>query len=102
MTTPEEILAAVHEATGVPASEILTDRRTAQVSTARFLAMRLYADSHPWAANHDAAKAVGKIDPGTGRHGLMRAAHLMEHDPAFREAHAMATGLLASPTSATI
>ena len=71
MTTPEEILAAVHEATGVPPSEILTDRRTAQVSTARFLAMRLYADSHPWAANHDAAKAVGKIDPGTGRHGLI-------------------------------
>ena len=94
MTTPAEILAAVHEATGASADEILTDRRTARVSIARFLAMRLYKDTHPWSSNQDAAMAVGKLDPGTGRHGLMRAAYLLEHNDEFKQAHAKARQLL--------
>jgi chromosomal replication initiation ATPase DnaA len=87
MTTPEQILAAVEEATGAKASEILTDKRTAHVATSRFLAMLLYAETHPWNSNQDAAMAVGKLDPGTGRHGLMRARHLLQHDPDFRVAY---------------
>lgn len=94
MTTPAEILTAVHHATGASADEILTDCRTARVAIARFLAMRLYHDTHPWSSNQDAAIAVGKRDPGTGRHGLMRAAYLLENDAEFQQAHRVATEAL--------
>jgi len=94
MTTPTEILAAVHHATGVTASEILADQRTAQVSTARFLAMLLYAESRPFASNHDAAMAVGKKDPSTGRHGLMRARYLLANAADFRAAYDQARASL--------
>lgn len=90
MTTPEQILAAVHKATGAKPEEILTDTRTARVAIARFLAMRLYHETHPWSSNLDAALAVNKRDPGTGRHGLMRAEYLLANDPDFRQAHARA------------
>lgn len=90
MTTTDQILDAVHHATGARPDEILTDTRTARVALARFLAMRLYHETHPWSSNHDAALAVGKRDPGTGRHGLMRAEYLLEHDEEFRKAHAVA------------
>ena len=87
---PYEILMAVEAATGVPPSVILTDNRVARTSYARFLAMLLFAEINPHASNHDAAKFVGKLDPSTGRHGLMRARFLLENDEAFREAHAAA------------
>jgi len=87
MTTTDEILAAVHHATGAKPTEITSDVRTARVSIARFLAMHLYHATHPWSSNQDAALAVGKRDPGTGRHGLMRAAYLLDHDPDFRRAY---------------
>lgn len=94
MTTPAQILAAVEQATGASAEEIKADTRTARVAIARFLAMRLYHETHPWSSNLDAAMAVNKKDPGTGRHGLMRAAHLLQHDEAFQLAHKRATEAL--------
>ena len=90
MTTPAEILAAVHEATGCEPGDIKSDVRNARVSIARFLAMRLYRDTHPWSSNQDTALSVGKRDPGTGRHGLMRAAYLLEHNAEFQQAHTKA------------
>jgi len=90
MTTPAEIIEAVHEATGATPTEITSDVRTARVSIARFLAMRLYRDTHPWSSNQDAALSVGKRDPGTGRHGLMRAAYLLANNAEFQQAHAKA------------
>jgi len=94
MTTPAQILSAVYQATGARPEEITSDVRTARVSIARFLAMLLYQEGHPWSSNQDAALAVGKIDPGTGRHGLMRARYLMEHDADFQIAHGKATAIL--------
>lgn len=94
MTTPAQILAAVEQATGASAEEILTDRRTARVAIARFLAMHLYRETHPWSSNQDAAMAVGRIDPSTGRHGLMRADYLLKNDEAFQLAHKRATEAL--------
>jgi len=99
MTTPASILAAVHEATGVSPDSITSDKRTAQVATARFLAMRIYAETHPWSSNQDAAKSVGKLDPSTGRHGLMRAAYMLENDPAFRDAHKRVLESINQPTN---
>lgn len=84
---PYEILIAVESATGVPPHAILADNRLARTSYARFLAMLLFAEINPHASNHDAARFVGKIDPSTGRHGLMRARHLLEHDLDFRVAY---------------
>jgi chromosomal replication initiation ATPase DnaA len=95
MTTPAQIIDAVHQATGARPEEITSDVRTARVAIARFLAMLLYHESHPWSANIDAALAVNKKDAGTGRHGLMRARYLMENDPSFQAAHQKATALLA-------
>ena len=94
MTTPAEILSAVYQATGARPDEITSDVRTARVSIARFLAMLLYQEGDPWSSNQDAALAVGKIDPGTGRHGLMRARYLMENDADFQIAHGKATAIL--------
>jgi chromosomal replication initiation ATPase DnaA len=94
MTTPAEILSAVYQATGARPDEITSDVRTARVSIARFLAMLLYQEGHPWSSNQDAALAVGKIDPGTGRHGLMRARHLMQNDEQFKAAYAKAKRLI--------
>lgn len=94
MTTAAQILAAVEQATGASAEEIKADTRTARVSIARFLAMRLYHETHPWSSNLDAAMAVNKKDPGTGRHGLMRADYLLKHDEAFQLAHKRATEAL--------
>lgn len=96
MTTPAEIIEAVHEATGATPTEITSDVRTARVAIARFLAMLLYAESHPWSANIDAALAVNKKDPGTGRHGLMRARHLLANDERFQVAYRKAKLTLAS------
>jgi len=90
MTTPAEIIEAVHEATGATPTEITSDVRTARVAIARFLAMLLYAESHPWSANIDAALAVNRVDPGTGRHGLMRARYLLENDDNFKLAYGRA------------
>ncbi len=90
MTTTDQILDAVHHATGARPDEITADCRIARVAIARFLAMRLYSETHPWSSNLDAALAVKKRDPGTGRHGLMRAEYLLEHDEDFRKAHAVA------------
>lgn len=86
MTNIDQILLAVESATGVPPHVILSDNRVVRNSNARFLAMALFKDLNPWATNHDVALAVGKKDPSTGRHGLMRAAHLLETDPEFRAA----------------
>lgn len=91
---PNEILLAVESATGVPVDHMLADNRLAKTSIARYLAMRLYHDTHPWSSNQDAALAVGKKDPGTGRHGLMRAAYLLENDAEFQQAHRVATEAL--------
>jgi chromosomal replication initiation ATPase DnaA len=96
MTTPAQILSAVYHATGARPEEITSDVRTARVSIARFLAMLLYQEGHPWSSNQDAALAVGKIDPGTGRHGLMRARHLLATDEQFQAAHAKAKELIES------
>jgi chromosomal replication initiation ATPase DnaA len=87
MTTTDEILHAVHHATGATPAEINADNRTNRIALARFLAMHLYHATHPWSSNQDAALAVGKRDPGTGRHGLMRAAYLLENDADFRRAY---------------
>jgi chromosomal replication initiation ATPase DnaA len=97
MTTPAQIIEAVYQATGARPEEITSDVRTARVSIARFLAMLLYSEAHPWSSNHDAAQAVGKMDAGTGRHGLMRARHLMEHDAEFQIAHAKAKAFINQP-----
>jgi hypothetical protein len=100
--TTKDILLAVESATGVPVSAILADNRLHATNYARFLAMRLYADTHPWASNLDAAKAVDRKDPSTGKHGLMRSEYLMENDPAFRLAHKRAMEILSDsfPTAA--
>ena len=90
-----QILHAVEQATGVPTTAILADNRLQATSYARFLAMLLVKELHPWSSQQDAAKAVGKRDPSTGRHGLMRAAYLMENDEAFRAAHKRAMEILA-------
>jgi len=63
MNTAKQILEAVSAATGVKPDAITSDNRLHATNYARFLAMRLYADTHPWASNLDAAKAVGKKDP---------------------------------------
>lgn len=91
---PDQILKAVESATGVPVDAMLADNRLARTSIARYLAMRLYHETHPWSSNMDAALAVGKKDPGTGRHGLMRADYLLKHDEAFQLAHKRATEAL--------
>jgi chromosomal replication initiation ATPase DnaA len=90
----KDILLAVESATGVPVSAMLADNRLHATSYARFLAMRIFAETHPWASHLDAAKAVGKKDPSTGRHGLMRSEYLMENDAAFRLAHKRAMEIL--------
>ena len=95
MARSDQIHAAVESATGVAPEVIKSDRRTAQISTARFLAMLLYAESRPFASNQDAAISVGKLDPGTGRHGLMRARHLLKNNAEFQSAHQKATAILA-------
>jgi chromosomal replication initiation ATPase DnaA len=97
MTTPTQILAAVQHATGAKPEEILSDVRTARVAIARFLAMLLYAESHPWSSNQDAALAVGKKDAGTGRHGLMRGRHLLATDERFQTAYNATKALLNQP-----
>lgn len=90
VTKSDAILDAVHAVTGVPPAVIRGTCRTLAASYARFLAMRLYHETHPWSSNLDAALAVGKRDPGTGRHGLMRAEYLLANDEEFRKAHAIA------------
>jgi len=97
MTTTAEILTAVHHATGTTPQELTETGRTSRVATARFLAMRLYHETHPWSSNQDAAKAVGKLDPSTGRHGLMRAAFLLENDADFKAAYDSARNELNQP-----
>lgn len=92
---PYEILIAVEGATGVPPHVILSDNRVLRNSYARFMAMQLYRETHPWASNHDVAQAVGKKDPSTGRHGLMRAEFLLDTDETFRAAMQKARELLA-------
>ena len=85
-----EILLAVESATGIPTRAMLADNRLHATSHARFLAMLIYREAHPWSSNLDAALAVGKKDPGTGRHGLMRAAYLLQNDEQFKAAYARA------------
>ena len=96
MTTAAAIIAAVAAATNTTEAELLTDCRTPRVSIARFLAMLIYREAHPWSSNLDAALAVGKKDPGTGRHGLMRAAYLLQNDEQFKAAYAKAKGISAN------
>lgn len=97
MTTEQAtIIAAVAAATNTTEAELLTDCRTPRVSIARFLAMLIYSEEHPWSSNLDAARAVGKKDPSTGRHGLMRAAHLLHNDEQFKAAYANAKRILAN------
>jgi len=94
MTRTPDIIEAVAKATNTTKDELLADCRTPRVSIARFLAMLLYHESHPWSSNLDAALAVGKKDAGTGRHGLMRARYLLENDEAFRMAYGRAKQIL--------
>lgn len=93
------ILDAVHKATGVPPQVVRGTCRTLEASYARFLAMKLYAETRPWSSNLDAALSVGKRDPGTGRHGLMRAEYLLANDAEFRQAHARARAELGLETA---
>ncbi len=98
---PYEILCAVDCATGVPPYAILADNRLQRTQYARYLAMHLYRATHPFSTHMDAALAVGKRDPGTGRHGLMRAAYLLENDPDFRRAYEQAAKELGLQTAVT-
>ena len=97
MTTPDQILAAVEQVTGESPGDINSHRRTRGIAYARFLAMLLYSESRPMHSNQEVAAFVGKADPSTGRHGLMRARYLLANDQSFQQAHQSAKALLTTP-----
>jgi chromosomal replication initiation ATPase DnaA len=92
--TAYQILHAVEQATGATAEEIKSDCKFPRITHPRFLAMLIYAETHPWSGNREAAEAVGRNHASTGLYALRRARFLFENDAAFRLAHKRAMEIL--------
>lgn len=86
MRNADQLRQAVATATGCTVEELLSPIRTQARANSRFVLAILAKQTNPWCSNGEIAKIMGKTDPGTGRHALIRAAHLMETDPEFRAA----------------
>lgn len=83
--TPDEIISAVAEATGVPVGAITGKRRTGGVVTAKTMATALLREAFPWWSLPDLAKMMGRRTHGNVMHHLKRHRDMMETDSSYRK-----------------
>jgi chromosomal replication initiation ATPase DnaA len=70
MTTPAQILAAVHQVTGCDPAEIVSKSRRNSVLFPRFIALLLLRESRPFFSDIELGHLIGIEGHGTARYGL--------------------------------
>ena len=87
MTTPDQILDAVHHATGATPTEIVSKSRRHSVLFPRYLALLLLRKSRPFFSECELGQLLGMEGQGTTRHALGKARDMLENEPDFRAAY---------------
>lgn len=87
MTTPAEILHAVHRATGATPDEIVSKSRRHSVLFPRYIALLLLRKSRPFFSETELGQLLGLEGQGTTRHALSKARDMLENEPDFRAAY---------------
>jgi chromosomal replication initiation ATPase DnaA len=97
MTTPDQILAAVHQVTGCEPAEIVSQSRRHSVLFPRFIALLLLRDSRPFFSDMELGHLIGIEGHGTARYGLRKAKDMLNEGGYFKQAHDAAKALLTTP-----
>ena len=87
MTTPAEILTAVHRATGATPDEIVSKSRRHSVLFPRYIALLLLRKSRPFFSETELGQLLGLEGQGTTRCALSKARDMLENEPDFRAAY---------------
>ena len=95
MTSPADILHAVHHATGATPDEILSKSRRHSVLFPRYIALLLLRKSRPFFSEIELGQILGIEGQGTTRHALGKARDMLENDADFQAAHNAAANTLA-------
>ena len=96
MTTPADILTAVHHATGCEPQEIVSKSRRHSVLFPRYIALLLLRKSRPFFSEIELGRVIGIEGHGSTRCALRRAWEMLENDAEFQEAHKRATAELSN------
>jgi len=91
--TPAQIIEAVANVTGIPASTITGETRTRHVARARFMAILALRRTFPSWSDNAIGELVNRHGSGTARYALIQAAKLEETDPTFAAETLAALGL---------
>ena len=86
MTTPQEILSAVHRATGATPAEIVSKSRRHSVLFPRYIALLLLRKSRPFFSEIELGQLIGMEGHGTARCALSKARDMLENEPDFKAA----------------
>ena len=95
MTSPADILHAVHHATGATPDEILSKSRRHSVLFPRYIALLLLRKSRPFFSETELGQILGIEGHGTTRHALGKARDMLENNSDFQAAHKAAANTLA-------
>ena len=101
MTTPAEILTAVHHATGATPDEIVSKSRRHSVLFPRYIALLLLRKSRPFFSETELGQLLGMEGQGTTRHALGKARDMLANEPDFRAAYDHARASLENQLVAT-
>jgi len=97
MTTPSQILAAVHQVTGCDPAEIVSQSRRHSVLFPRYIALLLLRDSRPFFSDIELGRLIGIEGHGTARYALLRARDMLDQGGYFQQAHNASKALLNQP-----
>jgi chromosomal replication initiation ATPase DnaA len=97
MTTPAQILAAVHQVTGCDPADIVSQCRRHSVLFPRYIALLLLRDSRPFFSDMELGHLIGIEGHGTARYALRRAKDMLDQGGYFQQAHNASKALLTKP-----
>jgi chromosomal replication initiation ATPase DnaA len=97
MTTPAQILAAVHQVTGCNPADIVSQCRRHSVLFPRYIALLLLRDSRPFFSDIELGRLIGIEGHGTARYALRRARDMLDQGGYFQQAHNASKALLTKP-----
>jgi chromosomal replication initiation ATPase DnaA len=97
MTTPAQILAAVHQVTGCDPADIVSQCRRHSVLFPRYIALLMLRDSRPFFSDIELGRLIGIEGHGTARYALRRARDMLDQGGYFQQAHNASKALLTKP-----
>jgi chromosomal replication initiation ATPase DnaA len=87
VTSPAEIIEAVHQATGCPPAMLISRTRVTSILFPRWIALLLLRDAQPFHSADQLGIPLGMIKSGTARHALRKARQMLDQDADFKQVY---------------